>query len=103
MQARAQGLGFDGLALGKVLDRANVTDPPTPDRPEADELYRWLASPDGLTARASTFGEREGIQAICNALPHGGRGEDVLDRVDGCVRYIGRAAWSGSVWQDGLI
>src|SRR3546814_11573316 len=97
MQARAQGLGFDGLALGKVLDRANVTDPPTPDRPEADELYRWLASPDGLTARASTFGEREVIKAICNALPHGGRVGGGWDRGDGSVRTpeVGRLGKEG--------
>ena len=85
-RARAQGLGFDGLALGQVLDRASVTDLPMPDAPGAEDLYRWLASPEGLTARLSTFGEREVIKAICNALPQGGRVEDVLDLVDGFVR-----------------
>ncbi|MGQ0431364.1 MAG: MobF family relaxase [Microthrixaceae bacterium] len=83
---RAQALGFDGPALADVLDRARVIEPPLPGSPDAEELYRWLASPEGLTARASTFGEREVIKAICNALPSGGRVEDVLDLVDGFLR-----------------
>jgi conjugative relaxase-like TrwC/TraI family protein len=84
--ARAHELGFNARALSNVLDRSSVISPPVPDTPEAEELYRWLASPAGLTKRASTFGEREIIKAICNALPHGGRIEAVLDLVDGFVR-----------------
>ncbi len=85
-RTRAQALGFDGPALAEVLDRATVIEAPMPGSPEAEELYRWLASPEGLTKRASTFGEREVIKAICNVLPNGGRVEDILDLVDGFVR-----------------
>ncbi len=80
---RAHGLGFDTSVLAGVLDRATVIEPPRPGSAEAEVLYRWLASPEGLTERASTFGEREVIKAICNALPGGGRVEDVLDLVEG--------------------
>jgi hypothetical protein len=71
-KARAAALGLDAGALAAVLDRGVVVEPPTPGSAEADRLYRWLAGPEGLTARASTFGEREVIKAICNALPAGG-------------------------------
>ncbi|MGQ0431526.1 MAG: MobF family relaxase [Microthrixaceae bacterium] len=83
---RAEALGFDGSALAEVLDRAGAIEPPSPGGAEAEELYRWLASPEGLTARASTFGEREVIKAICNALPDGGRVEDILHLVEGFLR-----------------
>ncbi len=66
-KARAAALGFDAEALAAVLDGAAVTEPPAPGTPAAERLYRWLASADGLTARASAFGEREVIKAICNA------------------------------------
>ena len=83
---RAESLGFDGPALTRMLDRVRANEPPLPGSAEAAELYQWLASPEGLTARASTFGEREVIKAICNTLPGGGRVEDVLDLVEGFLR-----------------
>src|SRR3546814_16145886 len=61
-------------------------EPPVVGSAEAEQLYRWLASPDGLTASVSTFGQREVIKAICNALPSGGRVDQVLDLVDGFLR-----------------
>jgi conjugative relaxase-like TrwC/TraI family protein len=85
-RARATALGFDAHDLAAVLDRATGVEPPAWGSPEADRLYRWLAGPDGLTARASTFGIREVIKAICNALPAGGRVDQVLDLVDGFLR-----------------
>lgn len=83
---RAAALGLDGEALAGVLDRTSVIEPPTLGSPDAEQLYRWLASPDGLTASVSTFGQREVIKAICNALPSGGRVDQVLDLVDGFLR-----------------
>ncbi len=80
---RAAGLGFNDRSLEHVLDQATLIEPPAPDSPEADRMYRWLASPEGLTLQASTFGEREVIKAVCNALPNGGRVDAVLDLVDG--------------------
>jgi conjugative relaxase-like TrwC/TraI family protein len=85
-KARAAALGLDTEALAAVLDRAAVVEPPTPGSPGAERLYRWLASAEGLTARASTFGEREVIKAICNTLPAGASVDRVLDLADGFLR-----------------
>jgi conjugative relaxase-like TrwC/TraI family protein len=85
-RARAEAVGFDAEALAAVLYRTDAIRPPVLGSPEADRLYRRLAGPDGLTARASTFGQREVIMAICNALPAGGRVDRVLDLVDGFLR-----------------
>jgi conjugative relaxase-like TrwC/TraI family protein len=81
-RARADALGFDTYAVAAVLDRTAVVEPPEPGSAGAERLYRWLAGPKGLTARASTFGTREVIKAICSALPAGGRIDQVLDLVD---------------------
>jgi hypothetical protein len=56
---------------------------PSVGSPEADALYRWLARPEGLTAKRSTFDVRHVIEAICEALPDGGRVQDVLGLADG--------------------
>jgi len=80
---RAEALGFGPRKLAVVLDRSVTVEPPAPGSVEAEELYRWLASPEGLTAKRSTFGERDVIKAICNALPSGGHIDQVLDLVDG--------------------
>jgi AAA domain len=85
-KARAAALGLDTEALAAVLHRGVVVKPPTPGSPGAERLYRWLASAEGLTARASTFGEREVIKAICNALPAGASVDRVLDLADGFLR-----------------
>lgn len=83
---RAEALGLDAETLAAVLDRTRGIEPPGVGSAEADQLYRWLASPNGLTASVSTFGQREVIKAICNALPSGGRVDQVLDLVDGFLR-----------------
>src|SRR3546814_14700952 len=72
--------------LTAVIDRATAIEPPAVGSVEADRLYRWLASPEGLTASVSTFGQRDVIKAICHALPAGGRVEQVLDLVAGFLR-----------------
>jgi conjugative relaxase-like TrwC/TraI family protein len=83
---RAGALGLDVGALEAVLERTSAVEPPAVGSVEAEQLYRWLASPDGLTASVSTFGQRDVIKAICNALPSGGRVDQVLDLVDGFLR-----------------
>lgn len=83
---RAEALGFDTDALDATLDRTGPQRPPTPDSRDADVIYGALARPDGLTASKSTFGQREVIKAVCDALPAGGRVEDVLALVDGFLR-----------------
>jgi conjugative relaxase-like TrwC/TraI family protein len=84
-RARAAALGLDSEALAAVLDRG-VVEPPAPGSRGAERLYQWLASAEGLTARASTFGEREVIKAICNALPAGGSVDRGFDLADGFLR-----------------
>ncbi len=80
---RADQFGLTDETLTTVLDRTSVVDPPAVGTPAAERLYRWLASPDGLTRSVSTFGQRDVIKAICNALPSGGRVDQVLDLVNG--------------------
>ena len=45
---------------------------------EADALYAALAAPEGLTAHRSRFDVRHVIEGVCNALPNGGRIDDVV-------------------------
>jgi hypothetical protein len=44
--------------------------------------FTRLASPQGLTVHASSFGRREVIQAICAGLPNGGDIDDILALAD---------------------
>jgi conjugative relaxase-like TrwC/TraI family protein len=85
-RARAVALGFDDAALDEVLDRITSVEPPVVGSVEADRIYEQLASPDGLTESKSTFGQREVIKAVCNALPNGGRVDQVLALVDDFLR-----------------
>jgi hypothetical protein len=63
-----------------------VVEPPALGSAAAERLYRWLASADGLTARASMFGKRDVIKAISNGLPAGGSVDQVLDLAGGFLR-----------------
>ena len=85
-RARAEALGLDDDALDGVVGRTRAVEPPAVGSVEAEQLYRWLASPEGLTASGSTFGQRDVIKAVCNGLPSGGRVDQVLDLVDGFLR-----------------
>ena len=85
-RVRAEALGLDADSLAAVLNRRPAIEPPVVGSVEADGLYRWLASPDGLTAAVSTFGQRDVIKDVCNALPDGGPVDQVLDLVDGFLR-----------------
>ena len=78
-RARADAVGLDAVALAAVTGRDVPFEPPALGSRDAERIYRWLASPDGLTAHASTFGKREVIKAICNALPTGAPVDHVLD------------------------
>jgi conjugative relaxase-like TrwC/TraI family protein len=82
-QERAVAVGLDPDALAAAVGRSEPMEPPVSGSDAAERLYRWLASPKGLTARASTFGERDVIKAICNALPTGGRVDQILDLAEG--------------------
>jgi conjugative relaxase-like TrwC/TraI family protein len=82
-RTQADALGFDADALATTLGRVTDIDPPEPGTVAAEKLFIALGGPDGLTARTATFGRREVIEAICDALPTGGRIEDILDLADG--------------------
>jgi conjugative relaxase-like TrwC/TraI family protein len=79
---RANHLGLDDTALAGLLGRAHPAHRLEPGTEAAERLFAALAAPDGLTARASTFGRREVLQAICDRLPCGGDIADILTLTD---------------------
>lgn len=82
-RTQADTLGFDTEALAATLGRVTDVDPPALGTVAAERLFIALGGPHGLTAKKATFGRREVIEAICDALPAGGRIEDILDLADG--------------------
>ena len=56
---------------------------PTLGSAEAEALFERLASPDGLTAKRSTFDARHVIEAICDEFPQGARVEEVFELAAG--------------------
>lgn len=76
---RAEGLGLSGDDLEAILGHTQWRDV-TPE--ERVEVGRVLASPDGLTARASTFSRREAIQGYCAALRDGAPVDEVETLAD---------------------
>lgn len=65
-----------------MLERHPATEPPAPGSHEAEALFRRLASPEGLTAHRSTFARGDVLEAICDALPNGGRVADIVELAD---------------------
>lgn len=80
---RATAVGFDADAIAAVIGRGGRVHVPAADSAEAEALFAALAGQDGVTARASTFGRREVLQAICAALPNGGDIPDIVALADG--------------------
>ena len=87
---RAETVGLIPAAIGRLLGRGTRVSVPAPSSAEAEALFAALASPAGLTARASTFGRREVLQAICCALPHGGDIGDIAALARGVSRLRAR-------------
>jgi conjugative relaxase-like TrwC/TraI family protein len=78
-QALAAEHGLTPSALNRLLGAMVAPFAvPVPGSPEAEALYRRLASPNGLTAQRSTFDARQVIEATCELLPHGARVDQVL-------------------------
>ncbi|MEN8234195.1 MAG: MobF family relaxase [Actinomycetota bacterium] len=68
---RAEQVGLTPQRVASVTGRHRDVTPPNPEI-----LFEALASPDGLTAQASTFAEAEVVKEIAGSLPGGGtRGE----------------------------
>src|SRR2546423_1419285 len=82
-RTKAADLGLDERTLRQLVREGRRTSVPMIGSPEADALYAWLARPEGLTAKRSTFDVRHVIEGICDALPYGGRVEQVLALADG--------------------
>ncbi len=83
-RALADEHGLDPTYLDRIcdptLDRPLV---PTLGSPEAEALFERLASPDGLTAKRSTFDARHVIEAICDEFPQGARVAEVFELTAG--------------------
>lgn len=77
-QQRAAALGLDDQALALVGGDPVEPHMPLIGSPDAEALFERFAGPDGLTAKRSTFDLRHVIEAVCDALPDGGRIEDVI-------------------------
>jgi hypothetical protein len=71
-QRRAAAVGLTPDRIDRLFDRSSQIGSRDPDT-----LFVDLASPDGLTAHASTFATPEIIQHIAAALPEGGTRGDI--------------------------
>jgi conjugative relaxase-like TrwC/TraI family protein len=81
-RARAAALGLDDAALASLLGGGRTV-LPAPGTPVAEALFMQLASPTGLTARATSFGRREVLQEIAARLPQGGTIDQIVALADG--------------------
>ena len=79
-RAHAHGLEPDDLA--SLLDRARPLHVPAADSDAAQALFTYLASPSGLTSHDATFGRREVLRALAEALPPGADVEAICDLTD---------------------
>ncbi|HZD22776.1 MAG TPA: MobF family relaxase, partial [Acidimicrobiia bacterium] len=64
---RAAEVGLTHDRIAGVLDRGRET-----TLPERTGLFAQLASPEGLTKKAATFGRSEAVREIAASLPEGG-------------------------------
>jgi hypothetical protein len=74
---------MDDRSLAKVTGNGRTPIVPAVGTSEADALYRWLARPEGLTAKRSTFDKRHVIEAVCDSLTEGAQVHQVLELADG--------------------
>ena len=90
---RADDLGFGVEQVRTLVGREGD---PAPTKPELREAARQLLGPTGLTSRASTFTQREGLQGWCLKLRDGAPidrverlADHLLEGVGGTVRLTG--------------
>jgi conjugative relaxase-like TrwC/TraI family protein len=79
---RARAHGLDLHDLGGLLHRVARAEIPDPSSELATALFEHLASPSGLTAHHATFGRREVLQAIAEALPPGADVTPIVELAD---------------------
>jgi conjugative relaxase-like TrwC/TraI family protein len=82
-RAKAAELGLDERAIGRLVRAGRQPSVPALGTPDADALFAWLARPEGLTARRSTFDIRQVIEGVCDALPYGAPVDRVLALAEG--------------------
>lgn len=63
----AADVGLTPERLDRILDRSRQV-----THPDSHHLFERLTSPEGLTAKTSTFGRSEAIRDIAASLPEGG-------------------------------
>jgi conjugative relaxase-like TrwC/TraI family protein len=76
---RAAAFGIDERTLDNLCGVSRRHDVA---RPVTGRLFDRLASPSGLTEKRSTFGRRDVIMAICDALPTGGDADEIVRIAD---------------------
>jgi conjugative relaxase-like TrwC/TraI family protein len=78
---RAIEVGLTAERMVRILDRdRKIT------APDVGRMIEQLTSPEGLTAKTSTFGRAEVIKEIAAALPEGGTVEEVEVLADSLLR-----------------
>jgi hypothetical protein len=78
---RGAEIGITPETVAAVLDHSREVTVPDPD-----PIHDQMASAEGLTAQASTFGRGDAIKAAAEALPEGGRRRDVEGLADTFLR-----------------
>ncbi len=78
---RAAEVGITPETVSMMLDRSREVTVPDPQ-----SLLDRLASPEGLTEQASTFGRADVVKAAAEAFPEGGRRRDVEAAADVFLR-----------------
>ncbi len=78
---RGAEIGVTPESVTAVLDRSRLVTIPDPE-----PIFDRMASAEGLTAQASTFGRADAIRAAAEALPEGGRRVEVEALADTFLR-----------------
>jgi len=80
---RGAEVGVTPESVAMVLERSRSVTVPDPA-----PVFESMASAEGLTAQASTFGRADAIRAVAEALPEGGRRPDIEHLADA---FLGRS------------
>ncbi len=78
---RGTEVGVTPESVATVLERSRSVTVPDPA-----PVFESMASAEGLTAQASTFGRADAIRAVAEALPEGGRRADIEHLADAFLR-----------------
>jgi conjugative relaxase-like TrwC/TraI family protein len=79
---RGHDHGLDARTIDGTLDRAMPAQTPSVGTDRAAALFARLGSADGVTAQQSTFGRREVLRAVAEALPAGADIAAIIELAD---------------------